>query len=189
MRRSPFRRAFAFWLAAAMVCLAGGQASAGSVVVEAERLVDTDTLIPGGPFEPGTPSTFSEIASGPVTGARLVFWGRVFDDSIPKGQGLYSLDLNAGAPETVVDTRDCVGTPCTPFSHGVGNFLNFSFDGTTVGFEATWLGFRDSVWDGTRTSPRRASSRCCLPGSGRGNAHRDERTSWRSTRPGGGCCG
>ncbi len=146
MRRSDSLRSRpdgALCLASLVLFLAGGPAQ--SATIDAIRIVDTNTAVPGGPFEPGTSSTFTNVFSGPAEGDEFVFYGRVIEDSLIRGQGLYSID-GGGGPEKIVDTRDCIGDPCSTLSNTVVNFLNFSFDGTTTGFEATWNGFRDSVW-------------------------------------------
>ena len=131
-----FRRGFSFGLAGVVACLAG-QASAG--VVDARRVVDTSTAVPGGPFEPGSSVTFTTLFSGSAAEGRLVFAGWVQDEfGIILGEGLYSVDVGGGEPQIIADTRTCADDPCPPDNLFTAFGDIFSFDGTTVGFDANW---------------------------------------------------
>jgi hypothetical protein len=126
-----------FTCAVAAVWLAGAPASAATV--EAKRVVDTDTAVPGGPFDDETSITFTTLMSGSAAGGQLVFSGWVQDTfGIIVGRGLYQIDVGGGEPQIIADTRTCAEEPCTPPTDAFITFGdNYSFDGTTVGFTGT----------------------------------------------------
>ena len=139
------RQAFAFGAVLAAACLPSHYASAATI--EAKLVVDTNTEIPGGPFEAESSSTFTTLFGGAAAGGQLVFNGWVQGEfGVILGQGVYRVDVGGDEPQLIADTRTCAADPCGQqpdlfFSFGT----DLSFDGTTVGFDARLNGFSGPV--------------------------------------------
>ena len=139
------RQAFSLGVVLAAICLPSHHVSAADI--EAKLVVDTNTEIPGGPFEAESSGTFTTLYAGSVAGGQLVFNGWVQGEfGIILGQGVYRVDVGGDEPQLIADTRTCAADPCGQppdlfFSFGT----DLSFDGTTVGFEARLNGFSGAV--------------------------------------------
>lgn len=148
------RRTFAFCAALAATCLSSHHASATEI--DAKLVVDTNTEIPGGPFEAESSTTFTTLFAGSTAGGQLVFNGLAQDEfGVILGQGVYAVDVGGDEPQIIADTRTCADAPCGQPPDLFSSFeTDLSFDGSTVGFRARLNGFSGSagVWTSTGTT-------------------------------------